>query len=318
MSEFQRGKAIHRKTGQTFYYATRLLPERIREQTYVLYGFFRIADEVVDGENGGTTAEKRRELERLRDGALGRVETDEPVVDAFATIREREDIPEEEVVAFIDAMLADIDTDRYETYDELADYMRGSAAAVGNMMTAIMGPDEAERASPHAMALGEAFQLTNFIRDVEEDIEDLGRVYLPLATLSEHDVTVEQIERGECSPGFRQAVRSELLRAEQRYRQGVRGIEYLPEDCQFPVLLSAVLYAEHHRLIRDQGFDVLSTRPTLPHPRKLWLVARTWWNWRRFRDPVTVFRRVSAVPSEQPSPDERIVDDSERGFLSIE
>lgn len=308
----ERGKAIHRETGQTFYYATRLLPERIREQTYVLYGFFRIADEVVDDGADKSPDRKREELEDIREAALGRRETDEPVVEAFAEIREEAGIPEREVEAFIDAMLADIDTDRYGTYEDIEEYMRGSAAAVGNMMTAIMDVDRPETARPHAMALGEAFQLTNFLRDVREDIRELDRIYLPMETLERYDVSPEQIEREECTPEFRRAIRSELRRAEQRYRTGVEGIEHLPEDCQFAVVLAAVLYAEHHRLIRKQDFDVLSARPELSHPRKVWVVAKTWWNWRRYRDPVTVFRRVSAVPADDTRPGE-----SEHGVPSI-
>ena len=300
-SHRERGKAIHRQTGQTFYYATRLLPERVREQTYVLYGFFRIADEVVDDGVDRDPDEQRAELERIRDGALGRREADEPVVDAFADVRAEAGIPEEEINAFIDAMLADIDTDEYETYDDLEGYMRGSAAAVGNMMLAVMNPESPEKARPHAMALGNAFQLTNFIRDVREDIEELDRVYLPQETLRQYDVTVDQLRRGECTAGLQQAASMELHRAEQLYRRGVAGIEHLPSDCQFPVLLAAVLYAEHHRLIRGQDFDVISSRPSLSRPRKLMVVARTWWNWRRFRDPVTVFRRVSAVPTDEPA-----------------
>jgi len=312
----ERGKAIHRETGKTFYYATRLLPERVREQTYILYGFFRIADEVVDdGADRGPDAQRRR-LEAIRSAALGESGTDEPVVEAFAQIREEADIPDAEVDAFVDAMLADIDVDRYETYDDLEAYMRGSAAAVGNMMTAIMDVDQPETARPHAMALGEAFQLTNFIRDVREDIEELGRVYLPLETLRQHDVTVDQLERGEVTPGFRRAIKSELARTEDRYRHGVQGIEHLPGDCQFAVLLSAVLYAEHHRLIRRQEFDVLTTRPSLSRSRKLWLIARTWWNWRRYRDPVTVFRRVSAIPAEETTPDETATGGPDHGVPS--
>jgi phytoene synthase len=297
-SQLDRGKAIHKETGQTFYYATRLLPERTRTPTYVLYGFFRIADEVVDGGQGLSDEEKRRRLVDIREAALGNQPAEEPVVEAFAEIREDHGIPDEEVVEFIDAMLADIDTDRYETYDDLEEYMRGSAAAVGQMMCALMDPDDREAARPHAGALGEAFQLTNFIRDVREDIRDLDRVYLPMETLREHDVTVQQLRDEECTPGFRRAVQTELRRAEQLYRTGVDGIEHLPKDCQFAVLLAATLYAEHHRLVRRQDFDVLSTRPSLSRPRKLWVVARTWWNWRRFEDPVTVFRRVSPVPEE--------------------
>lgn len=295
-SQLDRGKAIHKETGQTFYYATRLLPARIRTPTYVLYGFFRIADEVVDGNQGLTPAEKRTRLEQIRQAALGAREPTEPVVGAFAEIREAHGIPDEEVDAFIDAMLADIDTDRYETYEELETYMRGSAAAVGQMMCALMDPDDREVAKSHAGALGNAFQLTNFIRDVREDIRDLDRVYLPMDTLTEYGVTVQQLRDEECTPDFRNAVQTELRRAEQLYREGVAGIEYLPEDCQFAVVLAATLYAEHHRQIRRQNFDVLSTRPSLSRPRKLWVVARTWWNWRRFTDPVTVFRRVSPVP----------------------
>lgn len=71
-------------------------------------------------------------------------------------------------------MATDIETSRYDTYADLEAYMRGSAAAVGVMMTAIMEPDMEEAALPHAVKLGEAFQLTNFLRDVREDILDRG------------------------------------------------------------------------------------------------------------------------------------------------
>jgi phytoene synthase len=295
-SQLERGKAIHRETGQTFYYATRLLPERIRSPTYVLYGFFRVADEVVDGDNDLTPVQQRERLEGIREAALGRADAEEPVVGAFSEVREREGIADEEVNAFIDAMISDIDTEGYGSYEELAGYMRGSAAAVGHMMCTLMSPDDPAAARPRAGDLGNAFQLTNFLRDVREDIRELDRVYLPMETLEAHGVTVEQLRREECTEGFRRAIRTELLRAEELYRSGVAGIEHLPEDCQFPVLLAATLYGEHHRLIRDLEYDVLSTRPSLSRRRKLWVVAKTWWNWRRFRDPVTVFRRVSPVP----------------------
>jgi len=295
-SQLERGKTIHRETGGTFYYATRLLPARIRTPTYVLYGFFRVADEIVDGDHDMSSDEQRRRLEDIREAALGNAEAEEPVVDAFDEIRRGHGIVDEEIDSFIDAMIADIDTDRYETYSALEEYMRGSAAAVGHMMMTLMAPENPETARPRAGALGEAFQLTNFVRDVREDIRDLDRVYLPMETLRANDVTVDQLREVDVTPGFRRAVRTELLRAEERYRTGVAGIECLPEDCQFPVLLAATLYAEHHRLIRNRDYDVLSARPTLSTPRKLWVVARTWWNWRRFEDPVTVFRRVSPVP----------------------
>jgi len=298
-----RGKAIQRRTGKTFYLATRLLPERVRESTYVLYAFFRVADEVVDDADGVPPAEQRAELERLRAAALGEEPTDDSVLAAFDDLRETHDIPESDVNTFVDAMLTDVRKDRYETFAELRAYMDGSAAAVGRMMTAVMEPDDPERALPHATALGEAFQLSNFLRDVREDIVERDRIYLPRETLDEYGVSEADLRNFEVTDGFRRAMERELRRTEALYREGVAGIETLPADCQFPVLVAAVLYADHHRLIRARDYDVLSATPQLGTARKLALVARTRWHWLWNRDPATVFRRVSCVPDVSGDPD---------------
>ncbi|WP_435346254.1 phytoene/squalene synthase family protein [Haloarchaeobius sp. HRN-SO-5] len=292
------GKTIQQQTGRTFHLATRLLPKRIRHSTYVLYGFFRIADEVVDDPDGPPPEVQAERLESLREQVLGEAETDDPVLAAFRELCVEHDIDDEWVNEFVDAMATDIDRDRYETYEDLEAYMRGSAAAVGVMMTDIMDLTDAEyeRALPHAIALGEAFQLTNFLRDVREDVVDRDRIYLPVETLERHGVPPEQVERLESSASFRDAVEDELHRAEELYRDGVAGIRYLPEDCQFAVLLAAVLYAEHHRAIRAVDYDVVTNEPELTTARKFYLVAKTRWHWLWNKDPEAVFHRVSAVP----------------------
>jgi phytoene synthase len=295
-TQLEVSKAIHRRTGPTFYVATRLLPERVRHATYVLYAFFRVADEVVDDPADVPPDEQRAELERLREAALGRRATDDPVLSAFAELRERYAVPEAVVAEFLDAMATDITKRRYATHAELDAYMAGSAAAVGLMMTAVMGSEEPETAREHAAALGEAFQLTNFLRDVREDVLERDRIYLPEESLAAHDVTEGQIERLEMDDGFAAAMRAELRRTEERYREGVAGIKYLPTDCQFPVLLAAVMYADHHRLIEDRGYDTLSATPQLGTARKLSLLARTRWHWAWNKDPEAVFAKVSAVP----------------------
>ncbi|WP_332899808.1 phytoene/squalene synthase family protein [Haladaptatus sp. CMSO5] len=299
-----KSKAIHRRTGKTFYYATKLLPKRIRHATYVLYAFFRIADEVVDSENDLTPDAQRRRLAALRDEVLGRRETDDPVLLAFRDLCVTYDIPDTEVEAFIDAMCADIEKDRYATYEELETYMRGSAAAVGRMMTCVMQPEEPERALPHATRLSEAFQLTNFLRDVGEDIVDRERIYLPQTTLDTFGVSEAQIERREFTPEFADAISFELTRAEDLYREGVAGIRYLPEDSQFAILLSAVLYADHHRLIREQGMDTLTQTPSLSAVRKLRLIAETRWQWLWNSDPEAVFEKVSTTGTTRSRPPE--------------
>ncbi|MEF8853412.1 MAG: phytoene/squalene synthase family protein [Haloarculaceae archaeon] len=290
-------KQIHKRTGRTFYLATRLLPERVRHATYVLYAFFRVADEVVDRTDAPDAETQRAELERIRAAALGERETDDPVLSAFRDLAADRGIADEEVDVFVDAMVQDIDKARYETYADLEAYMRGSSVAVANMMMVAMSMDESDRAEArsHAAALAEAFQLTNFLRDVREDIHDYGRVYLPQETLERYGVTEDDLREANVTDGFVAAMRHELDRTEALYREGVAGIRYLPEDCQLGVLLAAVLYAEHHRLIRDRGCDVLTETPQLSRLRRGYLLVRTYAHWRRHRDPAAAFYAVSPV-----------------------
>lgn len=297
-SQSQRSKAIQRRTGRTFHVATRFLPKRVRETTYILYAFFRIADEVVDDPDPEPPDDQRERLDHIEAVALGTREPDDPVLAAFAERREEAGIPDQEVKIFLDAMRADVDTRRYETYEDLQTYLRGSAVAVAYMMLEAMDPPNAEEARSHASALGRAFQLTNFLRDVREDITDYGRVYLPAATMDRFGVTDADLTAETASPGLRHVIKHELERTEEEYRHGLKGIQYLPTDCQFPVLLASVLYAEHHAVIRKNRFDVLASPPSLGYLDYARLVAKTWWHWRATSDPLEVFYRVSAVPRE--------------------
>jgi len=300
--QIERSRAIQRRTGTTFYFATKFLPKRVREETHVLYAFFRLADEIVDDVEavGRPAAEKHAALDAFRAEALGEAEPTDPVIDAFREVKAAHDIPNREVDAFCDAMAADVSKHRYADVTELREYMRGSAAAVGAMMTAIMEPEDRQRALPHATALGEAFQLTNFLRDVREDVVDRDRIYIPLRTLERHGVDADQVAALEGGAGLAAAIREELYRTERFYRHGVAGIETLPRDCQFPVLLAAVLYADYHRVIRAQDFDVLSSPPELTRRRTLSLFLRTRLRWQFDRDPVSVFDAVSPVTMHDP------------------
>ncbi|MFB6071107.1 MAG: phytoene/squalene synthase family protein [Halanaeroarchaeum sp.] len=296
-TQLSASKHIQQRTGTTFHLATRVLPRRVRHPTYVLYAFFRIADEVVDGTAYEDAATKREAFERLRAGALGGKSADDPVLDAFAEVRATHGIDPATVDAFLDAMERDVDQSRYPTHEDLEAYMDGSATAVGEMMMSVMDVEDPETARPHAKALAEAFQLTNFLRDVREDVVDHGRIYLPLETLEANGASPEDVENLRPTPEIERAVRTELHRTESLYRKGVAGIEYLPDDCQFAVLVSAVLYAEYHRAIRGRECDVLSRRPSVSRARQIWVVARTAFAWKVSGDPESVFERVSAIPS---------------------
>lgn len=298
--QLAQSKQIQRHTGRTFHVATRFLPERIRHATYVLYAFFRMADQVVDDPDPMPPEVQEDELRRIRLAATGTVDTWDPVLEAFNEIRAEFEIPTGEVHAFIDAMERDIgELPEPEVVfahrEELTQYLRGSAVAVAYMMLAVMDPEDPETARPHARALGEAFQLTNFLRDVREDLEEFNRIYLPQSTLDRTGATTEEIETARPTPALRDAIQHELEAAEARYRTGVAGIRYLPQGCQFPVLLAAIFYAEYHRIIRRDRFDVVTTAPSLSVPRYLTLFVRARWHWYRTNDPERVFYRVSPI-----------------------
>ena len=294
-SQLRRSERIHRRTGRTFYLATRMFPKRIRHSTYVLYAFFRVADDIVDTTESIPPPVQRERLEQMRDAVLGRTETDDPVLLATRTLLDQNEIPAAEVERFIDAMIADIEHEPYETRAALDAYMRGSAVAVANMMLAVMEPADFDRAKPHAAALARAFQLTNFLRDVKEDIREYDRVYLPGETREAFGVTLDQIEAGTADTSFRRAMQVELARTEDLYRHGVAGICHLPADTQFAVLLAAVLYADYHRAIVAKEYDVFTERPSLSTRRKLSLLARTRFYWALSGDPVAVFDRVASI-----------------------
>ena len=316
--QLEQSKRIQRRTGRTFHIATRFLPERTRHATYVLYAFFRMADQVVDDPDPPSQSTQVAKLERMRRAALGETPTSDDVLSAFAEVRDRHGIADQEVNAFIDAMKLDAQLGdegpriAFEDETERERYLRGSAVAVAQMMLAVMDPPRPDLARPHAAALGEAFQLTNFLRDIREDVEQYGRIYIPRSTLEQFDVSISDFHHGG-SERLRSAIAHDLKHAESRYRTGVAGIRMLPDGCQYPVLLASVLYADYHQFIRQAEYDVLSDPPSLGLSRyaRVWVSTR--WNWQQMRDPEFVFYRVSPI---SPTPLENESDRQNRTSLN--
>lgn len=172
---------LQRRHDPTFHVATRALPRDVRPAVYALYGFLRGADEIVDGDDKPSTPQERRAAldawhEALTDG-VARGHSDHPVIAALVDAGVRHDLPLEELGVYMASMRVDCDGRvRIRTREELDTYMNGSAAAVGRLMAPLIGVDAARR--EHVARLGVAFQLTNFLRDVDEDFA-MDRVYLP-------------------------------------------------------------------------------------------------------------------------------------------
>ena len=268
---FEACRQLHAEHGKTYYLATLLLPPEKRPYVWALYGFARYADEFVDS----LTAPDPDALVVWGDAFLAGLDSPEgpgdPVGRAMAATMRRWDIPRAHVDAFLESMRMDITRTRYETYADLQHYVYGSAAVIGLQMLPVLEPVAPGAAEP-ARALGEAFQLSNFIRDVGEDL-DRGRVYLPLEDLDRFGVTPEDLLAGRRAGSTPQAVREllafECERTRALYAQAAPGVAMVHPTSRDCLRTAFELYGGILDAVEDADFDVLGRRVAVGLPRRL-------------------------------------------------
>lgn len=268
---YERCRELNAAHGKTYYLATLLLPPVKRPFVHALYGFARYADEIVDDLSSSLTAAERAELlgawgqRFLAD--LERGSSDDPICRAVVDTVQRWEIPEVHFEAFLHSMAMDLTVDDYATYEDLYEYVYGSAAVIGLQMIPILGPTSPE-AFDRAKDLGVAFQLANFIRDVGEDL-DRGRVYLPLDELASFGVRRADLEARVLTPAIRDALVFQVDRVralEESARPGIQMLHPSSRDC---IEAARVLYCGIVDEVERNGYDVFSTRARVPMHRRL-------------------------------------------------
>ena len=269
-ASYERCRVLNREHGRTYYLATRLLPRWKRRHVHALYGFMRHTDDIVDVAGHDAPAREAR----LRDWtgafltALSGGKVDDPVLPAVLHTIAVFDLDRADFVAFLRSMEMDLTITSYPTYDDLLDYMAGSAAAIGTLMLPILGATDLRAAREPARQLGLAFQLTNFIRDVGEDL-DLGRIYLPLKDLAEAGVTPDDLYERRATPPIRRLVALEVERARDHYAHAAPGIPMLAPGSQACIRTAFRLYGGILDEVVRSGYDVFTRRATVPTRRRL-------------------------------------------------
>ncbi|GAA3465899.1 phytoene/squalene synthase family protein [Nonomuraea roseola] len=275
-ASYERCRRLHARYGRSYYLATLLLPSWKRRHVHALYGFARYADEIVDSfEMRSDRAEALDALSARLSAALSGAPVEDPVLPALAHTVRSFGIDQRELAAFLRSMRADLTVTRYATYDELLEYMEGSAAVIGTMMLPILEPlpgAEAAAREP-ARQLGLAFQLTNFLRDVTEDL-DRGRIYLPTADLSAFGVNEEDLRGHTVTPAVRRLLAFEAERAHRHYRLALEGVDLLTPSSRPCVRAAYHLYGGILAEIERAGFEVLGRRARVPRRRKLAIFTR--------------------------------------------
>lgn len=201
---------------------------------------------------------------------------------ALADTVRRFDIAPEHFWTFLDSMRMDVPgsplfRDRYADMAELSEYMRGSAAAIGLQLVPVLGTvGPRAEAEPAAAALGEAFQLTNFLRDVAEDL-DRGRIYLPAEDLAAFGVTEDLLAHcratGQTDPRVRRALAHLIAVDRDYYHRAEQGIDLLAPRVRPAIRTASVLYAGILERIEESGYAVFRERAVVPRRRKLAVAA---------------------------------------------
>ncbi|GAA1585602.1 phytoene/squalene synthase family protein [Actinoplanes couchii] len=274
---YERCREIHRAHGRTYYLATRLLPAWKRRHVHALYGFTRYADEIVDRTESRPAAERAALLtewgDRFMAGLRGEP-TDDPLLPAVLHTIAVFDLDLTDFEKFLRSMAMDITVAGYPTYDDLLDYMEGSAAVIGTMMLPILESSDLAAAREPARQLGFAFQLTNFIRDIAEDV-DRGRIYLPQEHLDEFGVTADDLRRGVATPPIKNLIKAEVARAREHYVLAAPGIPLLEPTSQACMRTAFQLYGGILDEIEALDHDVFRQRATVPNHRRAAVAVRS-------------------------------------------
>ena len=283
--ECKRLNSLH---GKTYYLATLLLPPEKRPFVHALYGFARYADEIVDDlASTLTDDEKASSLNQWGEGVISDVKSgnsDDVIGKALVDTVKRFDIPIQYFQAFLHSMAMDLTITEYQEYEDLQEYVYGSAAVIGLQMVSVLGIEKGssiDEVNSAAEKLGIAFQLANFIRDVGEDL-DRGRVYLPIAELQAHGVTREMLERKILTPQIKGALKEQIERVRKLQQESMVGINMLAKQSRACIQAASELYCGIVDEVEKIDYQIFNKR------------AKTS-NWRRMKVAIPAY--LSAVGS---------------------
>ncbi|MGQ0772981.1 MAG: phytoene/squalene synthase family protein [Pseudonocardiales bacterium] len=281
-ASYTRCRALNATHGRTYFLATRLLPPSARPAIHALYGLARYADEIVDDLSDNRPWPQRlTELDALADQlreGLAQGHCAHPVLAAPVHTALRYRIDPQHFTDFMASMRMDRPVEQggvagYRNFDDLNRYVHGSAAVIGLQVLPVLGTVvPRQQAEPHAAALGVAFQITNFLRDVGEDL-DRGRVYLPADELAAFGVDRALLtwcrRTGRTDPRVRRALAHLVARTRAIYRRAAPGIPMLAPVSRACVATAFTLYGGILDEIESAGYDVLARRVAVPTRRRI-------------------------------------------------
>jgi phytoene synthase len=256
-------KELNAKHGKTYFLATKLLPKNKRPFVHALYGFARYADEIVDDLDSSLAEnEKRAKFINWKNQVIKDLHANkstDAITSALLYTINRFEIAIEYFESFLNSMEMDLTVTEYQTFDDLMEYVYGSANVIGLQMVPILGASNLIAANEAAEKLGAAFQLANFIRDVNEDL-DRGRVYLPVSELQEFGVSHEMLQERVLTGEIRKALEFQIARVRKLQSEASVGINYLSKESRPCIEAASELYCGIVDEVEKIDFQIFEKR----------------------------------------------------------
>jgi squalene synthase HpnC/squalene synthase HpnD len=267
---------LARAARTNFYFAFYLLPREKRRAFHALYAFMRRADDIADAPgDAGEKSDKLRALGRALDRALGGEFSGDPVLPALVDTLRRYAIPPRLLHDLLAGAEMDLTVRSYARFEDLREYCYRVAGTVGLCCLHVFGFTDA-RAPELAEKLGIAFQLTNILRDLREDLER-GRIYLPAEDLQQFGFGPGDMMRQQPTAAFAALMRFEAGRAWQFYEEGAELLPLVAEDSRAALWTLVRIYSRLLERVEARGYNVMSgPRVTVPDTEKLWILAQAW------------------------------------------
>lgn len=266
--EYSRQIAAHH--AKSFYLSARFLPHNKRLATFALYGFCRYVDNLIDKPRNRNKSELIRELDYLTEEvqiAYRTGESEHPVLIPFIYVALQTGIPQTYPLDLLRGVRMDADIQRYNTFQDLYLFCYRVAGVVGLMMTHVLGYKN-DSAFVFAEKLGIAMQLTNILRDLQED-KNMGRIYLPQEELAQFGLGEQDIVQEKLSDRFIEMMKFQVARANTYYDEANNGIPMLDTDSQFAIYAASKIYRRILDKIAEQGYNPFLGRVVVPKSTKI-------------------------------------------------
>jgi phytoene synthase len=258
-------KLVIKRYSTSFYFSSSLLSKTIRQDIFNIYGFVRLADEIVDTFHEYPKQELLEDFEKELWRSVDNKISLNPIINSFQHTVNKYSIPKDLINSFLDSMKMDLEKKEYNSVEEYKKYIYGSADVVGLMCLKVFvkGSESSfSELSPFAISLGSAFQKVNFLRDLKDDSNILNRVYFPNVDMN----------------NFNEKSKKEIiLEIEKDFANAVKGIVKLPKNSKFAVYIA---YRYYNKLLKKlkhtSSENIVKKRIRIHNLQKFIVIARSY------------------------------------------